>query len=173
MDDASYSWTSGTSTKAEMLESFFSFLSDELQGEGPIISADLFGMTTTITNDMGIGQVLERALPYFDYIAPMVYPSHYPNNWNGFANPASYPYEIIKLAMGGGVAREQAFNISRGIATSTPSKLRPWLQDFDLGGTYDVAEVQAQMKATYDVGLSSWMLWAASNNYTESALLPQ
>ena len=27
-------------------------------------------MTTTNTDDLNIGQVLERALPYFDYIAP-------------------------------------------------------------------------------------------------------
>ena len=65
--------------------------------ENPIpISVDLFGMTTTNTDDLGIGQVLEKALPYFDYVAPMVYPSHYPDTWNGFANPAEHPYDVVK-----------------------------------------------------------------------------
>lgn len=53
-----------------------------------------------------------------------------------------------------------------------PEKLRPWLQDFDYGGNYDIAEVKAQIQATYDAGLSSWMLWAPSNRYTHGALLP-
>ncbi len=172
MKDTNFTWTVGTSTKPEMLEGFFAHLAENLKGTGAKTSADLFGMTTTITNDMGIGQVLERALPYFDYVAPMVYPSHYPATWNGFANPASHPYEVIQIAMKAGRDREVALNISNGLATSTSSKLRPWLQDFDLGGDYGPAEVRAQMKATYDVGLTSWMLWSAANKYTAGALLP-
>ncbi len=171
MKDTAYSWTVGTSTKPEMLENFFNYLHSEMQGSGAVLSADLFGMTTTVTSDMGIGQVLERALPYFDYIAPMVYPSHYPKNWNGFTNPAERPYDVIKIAMAGGMEREQAWNISEGRATSTPSKLRPWLQDFSLGATYDDEKVRAQIQATYDVGLTSWMLWSAGNKYTRGALV--
>jgi len=173
MQDTSFTWTVGTSTKSEMLESFFSYLHKEVKGIGAKTSADLFGMTTTVENDMNIGQVLEKALPYFDYIAPMVYPSHYPATWNGFANPADHPYDVIKLSMGRGVEREESLNISRGLATSTPSKLRPWLQDFNLGATYDATKVRAQIQASYDVGLDSWMLWNAGNKYTASALLPE
>jgi hypothetical protein len=55
------------------------------------------------------------------------------------------------------------------VASSTPNKLRPWLQDFDLGADYDAVKVRAQMQATYDSGLDSWMMWNASNKYTTSA----
>ena len=130
-------------------------------------------MTTTVTSDMNIGQVLEKALPYFDYVAPMVYPSHYPATWNGFANPAEHPYEVIKISMSKAVEREEMWQIANGIATSTPSKMRPWLQDFNLGATYDATKVRAQIQATYDVGLTSWMLWNAGNKYTKEALLPE
>ena len=54
-------------------------------------------------------------------------------------------------------------------ASSSPLKLRPWLQDFDYGGDYDVEEVRAQIQATYDAGLTSWMLWSPSNRYTRGA----
>mgnify|MGYP003394260007 FL=1 len=140
---------------------------------GAKLSVDLFGMTTTVTVDMGIGQILENALPYFDYIAPMVYPSHYPKSWNGFANPAEKPYEVIKISMTGAVEREKAWRISQGLSTTTPSKMRPWLQDFNLGADYGPDKVRGQIRATYDVGLSSWMLWNAGNKYTSSALLPE
>lgn|SRR3989338_1474237 len=170
MQDVHYSWTPATTTKPEMLESFFSYLHDNLKTSNLKTSVDLFGMTTTVTSDMGIGQVLELALPYFDYVSPMVYPSHYPPSWNGFANPAEYPYDVIKLAMSEGKRREEVLNISLGIATSTPSKLRPWLQDFNLGATYTPEMVRAQIQATYDSGLTSWMLWSAANKYTQEAL---
>ena len=127
------------------------------------ISVDLFGMTTTNSDDLNIGQILEYAAPYVDYIAPMVYPSHYPKTFQGFANPAEHPYEVVKFAMEKGVEKLIA-------ASSTPSKLRPWLQDFDLGATYDASMVRAQIQATYDAGLTSWMLWDAANRYTRDAL---
>jgi len=170
MQDARYSWAVGTTTKQEMLEEFFKYLSESLEETGAVLSADLFGMTTTQYDDMGIGQVIERAMPYFDYIAPMVYPSHYPPNWNGYANPALYPYDVIKISMRSAVDREAAWRVLNGVATSTPSKIRPWLQDFNLGATYDAEKVQAQIRATYDSGLNSWMIWNAGNKYTREAL---
>ena len=187
--------------KARMLRDFFGYLYDHLKESGAALSVDLFGMTTTNSDDLGIGQMLEYALPYFDYVAPMVYPSHYPNGFIGLASPAAHPYEVIKHSMDAAVARAQALNPAilyckhkngawrevtienathcsdgsaplRG-ASTTPMKLRPWLQDFDLGATYDAAMVRAQMKATYDAGLTSWMLWDPANRYTRSALEPQ
>lgn len=190
MKDVLYTWTSSTVsapshsasttsaqvraiTKPEMLEKFFAYLHEELSGSGMKMSADLFGLTTTLENDMGIGQVLEKALPYFDYIAPMVYPSHYPKGWNGWQNPAAHPYEVIHFSMSRAVERELIWREANGLATSTPSKMRPWLQDFNLGATYDAPMIRAQIQATYDSGLNSWMLWSAANRYTSSALLPE
>lgn len=170
MDDANFTWSVGTSTKAENLEKFFSYLHDKLANTGMKTSVDIFGMTTTVTSDMGIGQVLERALPYFDYIAPMVYPSHYPATWSGFANPAEHPYEVVKIAMSTGRAREMDLNIKNGISTSTPTKLRTWIQDFNLGATYGADKVQAQIQASEEVGVRSWMVWSAANRYTVEAL---
>jgi hypothetical protein len=173
MDDALYSFTVGTSTRAEMLEGFFAYLHNSLQTYGLKTSADLFGLTTLIYNDMGIGQVLERALPYFDYIYPMTYPSHYAWNTGGFGDPSTHPYEIIKYSMTTARAREQAWRVLNNLSTSTPSKLRPWLQDFDLGADYGVPEVRAQIQAAYDSGLTSWLVWDAANKYTREAYLSE
>ena len=177
--------------KAAVLESFFSYLYDELKDSGAVLSVDLFGMTTTNADDLNIGQVLERALPYFDYVAPMVYPSHYPPNFNGWADPASIPYEIVKFSMDAAVRRARMLGAAldstatssaatalrdqarKGHGNVSASQLRPWLQDFDLGATYTSEMVRAQMQATYDTGLTSWSLWDAGNTYTRSALLPE
>ena len=145
-------------------------------------------MTTTNTDDLNIGQIMEKAAPSFDYIAPMIYPSHYPKYFNGWANPNEHIYGVIKYSMDRAVERFRATTTTvklRGVkplASTTPplypkkawhpEKLRPWLQDFDYGGNYDIAEVRAQIQAVYDSGLTSWMLWAPSNRYTKGALLP-
>ena len=162
MKDISYP-LSGIKSKPEAIRSFFEYLSINLRPSGVKISADLFGMTATNKDDLNIGQVLENALPYFDYIAPMVYPSHYPPGFNGYSNPNKYPYDVVHFSMSEAAKRTVA-------ASTTPLKLRPWLQDFDYGGDYDIPEVKAQIKATYDSGLTSWMLWSPSNKYTRGAL---
>jgi hypothetical protein len=146
--------------KADVMKSFFTYLDEKLSPVHVVTSADLFGMTTTNSDDLNIGQVLEPALEHFDYVAPMVYPSHYPTNFMGFKNPAEKPYEVIKYSMDKAVAR----------ASTSPGQLRPWLQDFSLGAIYDAAKVKAQIQAVYDSGLTSWMLWNASNKYTLGAL---
>lgn len=159
MKDISYSWA-GDTEKKEALKLFFDYLRKGL-GDDTVISADLFGMTATNTDDLNIGQYLEYALEYFDYVAPMVYPSHFPPTWHGYKNPADHPYEVVQYSM------ERAFER----ASTTPEKLRPWLQDFSLGAVYTADMVREQIKAVYDVGLTSWMLWNASNHYTAEALL--
>lgn len=94
--------------RAEALERFFAYLHEKMEPTGVVTSADVFGMAASNTDDLGIGQVLERALPYFDYIMPMVYPSHYPDGFNGYSDPNDYPYEVIKYAMDKAVARTVA-----------------------------------------------------------------
>jgi hypothetical protein len=190
------------SDKQANLEAFFKYLNERLDDESffgdvrhentgrpsttPWTSVDLFGMTTTNTDDLSIGQVIERAAPYFDFIAPMVYPSHYPNGFIGLSNPNDYPYKVVHYAMQGGVNRMTATTtVTAGftherIGTSTPAvytkpvytgdKLRTWIQDFDYGGDYDAVDVRNQIQASYDAGVNSWMIWAPSNIYTREAL---
>lgn len=169
----------GTTTKKEMLKKFFEYLDLKLKGTGIITSADLFGMTTINTDDLNIGQVLEYGFMYFDYVAPMVYPSHYPPTFNGWPDPNKVPYEIVKFSMAAAVARNNF--LYNEIASSSPSslllkrikptQLRPWLQDNDYPVHYTPDMIRKQIQATYDAGLTSWMLWDPANTYTREALL--
>ncbi len=190
--------------KPANLEAFFKYLNEKLDDESrfagmrhentgretatPYTSVDLFGMTTTNTDDLSIGQVQERAAPYFDFVAPMVYPSHYPKSFLGLGDPNLYPYKVVHYVMSAGAQRMMASTTSvqgflhERIGTSTPAlyskpvftpdRLRTWIQDFDYGGDYDAADVRAQIQASYDAGVKSFMIWAPSNIYTRGALLP-
>lgn len=191
--------------KQANLEAFFKYLNEKLDEESrfsavrheatgrasstPWTSVDLFGMTTTNTDDLSIGQVQERAAPYFDFVAPMVYPSHYPNGFLNLGNPNDYPYKIVHYAMSEGARRMMASTtpvqgfLHERIGTSTPAqytkpvftpaRLRTWIQDFDYGGDYDAVDVRAQIQASYDAGVQSFMIWAPSNIYTREALLSE
>lgn len=168
LDVLSYPFYQGKTLKADEIEKFFSYLDEHLHKNPEVkISADLFGLSTVYRDDMGIGQLLENALAHFDYVDPMVYPSHYGAGSLGYKSPASYPYEVVKYSLDQGMARLQAGTF-RG-------KLRPWLQDFNLLGIkYHAKEVRAQIQATYDAGITDgWLVWNAGNVYTTDAFLSQ
>ncbi|MBI1838851.1 MAG: putative glycoside hydrolase [Candidatus Colwellbacteria bacterium] len=149
--------------KEDVIAEFFRYLRFNLKDEK--ISADLFGLATIQKDDLGIGQVIESAYASFDYVSPMVYPSHYAAGFLGYKNPTNFPYEVVKYSM---EKAEEKF-LATGLTTS---KLRPWLQDFDLGANYGPTEVKAQFKALADAGVENgWMLWDPSNVYTKEALI--
>lgn len=149
-------------SKMDVMKDFYVFLDERLRSQDIPISADLFGHTASQGEVPGIGQNLADALPYFDAIAPMVYPSHYHNHYLGFANPADHPYEVVYNEMK--LARKK----SKSLGLPDVS-LRTWIQDFDLGADYDADKVRDQIKASYDAGVSSYMVWDPKNKYTKSA----
>ncbi len=156
-----------------VLKNFFEYMRNELRGAK--ISADLFGFTTFRKDDLGIGQEIEDAFPYFDYLAPMVYPSHYGVGFLGYKNPASYPYEVITYSLKAAEARRETLlnATSTRVSGTSIAKLRPWLQDFELDGvSYDAAMIEKEIQATKDSlpkDYAGFMMWSPTNVYTEAA----
>lgn len=160
-------------TKADAIAAFIEYAREELKNHGVYVSADIFGLVTTVSDDMGLGQHLETIAPAADILLPMVYPSHYALGTYGVPIPDKDPYKIVYTSMN--TARERV----EALETDKPKAiLRPWLQDFTasyLGAgyytRYGSEEVRAQIKATYDAGLEEWVLWNAGNSYTWEALI--
>ncbi|MBI2023823.1 putative glycoside hydrolase [Candidatus Giovannonibacteria bacterium] len=162
--DARYPFWDGKMKKSEVINNFFSYLNENLKDIGVPISADIFGMTTVTSNDLNIGQVFEDAVKNFDYVSPMVYPSHFAKGFMGYKNPSEFPYEVIKKALDDARAKTLAIG-------QDPEKIRPWIQDFNLGTKYDSPMIKKEIKAVYDSGFSSWLSWDPSNQYTPEAYL--
>lgn len=135
---------------------FLSEALNELRPVGCAVAADIFGYLTTATDDGGIGQRWEEVAGNVDVISPMLYPSHYDDNWYGFPDPAAYPGQMVDEALADGMER-----LHRKVV------VRPWLQDFG----YTANDVRAQITAAEDYGLG-WMLWNAQSRVTVDALLP-
>jgi hypothetical protein len=161
-------WDENTPRHLVMRE-FFEYMRRELPDVN--LSIDLFGLSTVNHDDLGIGQIIEDAFEYFDYVCPMVYPSHYAAGFLGYQNPADYPYEVVHYSLEKALERLSVLDP----AGEKNVRLRPWLQDFDLGAVYDAEMIRSQIEAVYDAtkdDFSGFMLWNSSNIYTEEALAP-
>ncbi len=153
---------SDTRNKSQVIQDFLQFMRDGLKPMGTVLSADVFGLTASGQGDMGIGQDVSAMGLYLDYICPMVYPSHYNRGEYNIDDPEANPHDTVYMSL---VDFQEKLE-------GTPCKLRPWLQDFSLRVTYGVTEVQAQMRACYELGIDEWLLWDPNCTFTEGALQP-
>lgn len=145
-------------TKAEVLNEFFKFLSDNLSDKAKI-SIDMFGLVMDHTDDdydLNIGQRVADAADHFDYVCPMMYPSHYPLNYLGYANSAEHPGPVIAYGL----------RISEEALKDKRAKVRPWIQAFYMRATYDSAKIEAQVEAVENATTTEgWLMWNARNYY--------
>ena len=153
-----YSRTDHSSkTAVENLQGFLRYARGRLPGVP--LSAALFGLTTTVEDDMGIGQDLAAMAGLVDVLSPMVYPSHYSKGLYGFKDPNREPYKVTRLALRDARARLR-----------TSAQLRPYLQDFSLGFRYGAEQVRSEIRAAREQGIESWILWNPGNHYTWAAV---
>jgi len=166
-------------SKTEAIGEFLKYARRKLWNDKVYISADVFGIIAVSQSDGAIiGQDLWTMAQYVDYLCPMIYPSHYANkrqNGQGqvingilFEAPDMKPYEVIYNTM---LLIKASLSDLKSCAV-----IRPYLQDFTaayLGSgyyqTYSAKQVREQIQATYDAGFEEWIMWNASNIYTDSA----
>jgi len=180
LSDMAFPFWNKENSKREVIREFFSYLRKELPEIK--LSIDLFGLAAVNQDDLGIGQVIEDAFAYFDFVCPMMYPSHYASGFLGFQNPAEYPYQVVEYSTVKASERLKAYNKLRPAESPLGSSteiydndvyLRPWIQDFDLGAFYTSSMVRAEIEAVKEAAgdnFKGYMLWNPSNFYTEQAL---
>lgn len=151
-----YTQWHSTTTAVECIAQFLAAAKTRLKTKYPVnISADVFGLTTTPGNDMGIGQMLVEIAKQVDFVCPMLYPSHYNRGEFGIPEPNLQPYKTVYRSLQNAVK----------VLGPDAAKLRPYYQDFSLGCPYGAAEVSAQIQAGYDNNVAEWILWSPNVNY--------
>ncbi len=145
---------------------FVEYASNELKPYGVDVSVDIFGYTATIPEAPGIGQNFTKIAENVDVISSMIYPSHWGPGHFDLPAPDLEPYLLTD--------RYIELELEVLSQLEDPPITRPWLQDFTasyLGAgnykEYGVEEVEAQIQALYDHGVTEYLLWDASNNYTQ------
>jgi hypothetical protein len=162
IDEGRYAKMNGR-VRAQVIRDQLGYLRSLVKSLGVPMTIDVFGLTATDTTDMGIGQRWEMFVDQADVVLPMNYPSHFAPGTYGLANPNAKPYETVDKAL------EDAIRRSQGIAGA--AKIIPWYQDFTYGSPrYTAEHVRAQIRAGYDNGIRSWILWNPRSAYTRGAL---
>ena len=129
---------------------------------------DVFGLTTTVDGDMGIGQRWEDLVTTADVVLPMVYPSHYQSGVYNVARPNGQPYRMVFRSLEDGLRRSAA------LGRPKTAEIRPYLQAFTLGlPRYTAFHVREQIRATEALGLTSWVLWNPGSRYDPRIFRPR
>ena len=144
--------------KPRTIASFLEYARSRLSPLGVRVSAALFGLSAT--RNLGIGQRPSLIAQHVDAIYPMVYPSHY--------SPGEYNIDDPNARPGATVAA--SLRDFRRAMRGTDAKLIPWLQDFSLGRTYTLFEIEAQIRAARRAKSAGFLLWNAAGVYTPEAL---
>lgn len=153
-------------TKAQVIENFLKKAKEQIDGQA-YLSADVFGLTTSSDNDMGIGQDWSMISKQVHYISPMLYPSHYSSGVYGIKNPDLQPYAVIRKAISDANGKNQLLVKS----DSRNAEIRPWYQDFTATWVkphkkYGTIDVKEQIKAAKEQGVEQFLLWNSSSTYS-------
>ncbi|RJS61721.1 putative glycoside hydrolase [Bacillus sp. PK3_68] len=151
--------------RVQAVTDFVHYAREKLRPYGVKVSVDIFGYSATLPEAPGIGQNFSKIAENVDVISSMVYPSHW-TSYFGIAKPDTEPYKLITEYVK--VENKKLKELK------TPPLSRPWLQDFTASwlGTgnyrpYGKAEVEAQIRALNENGINEFLLWNASNKYTQ------
>ncbi|PLR97609.1 putative glycoside hydrolase [Bacillus sp. T33-2] len=151
--------------RVQAVTDFVAYAREKLKPYGVKVSVDIFGYTATLPEAPGIGQNFSKISENVDVISSMIYPSHW-TSYFGIAKPDTQPYRIVHE-----YAKLEKEKLSQ---LKSPPVSRPWIQDFTaswLGNgnymPYGKAEVEAQIRALNEQGIKEFLLWNASNNYTD------
>lgn len=151
----------GGKTETYYIKKFASYARDQLADLKKPLSIDVFGLTTTVKGDLGIGQNFKELSGIINIISPMVYPSHYADGTYGIDKPALEPYRLIHRSLN---------DAQQKVKGEQNVIIRPWLQDFSLKYKYTDKEIREQIRAVENLGIKEWLLWNPSGHYTIEAL---
>lgn len=139
---------------------------ESISAYGLPVAIDVFGYALQAGRASGIGQDFSEISNEADIMCSMIYPSHWGPYSFDIEKPDLEPYELVTRYL----KEEQA--IFKDLDHRPQS--RPWIQDFTASWigegnwmVYDADAVQAQIDAIYESGQREYLIWNATNTYSE------
>lgn len=148
-----------TATPEQSIADFLAETRPEVRKHGALLGACVFGIAATRPTQ--IAQDITLMAKYADYVAPMVYPSHWGRGEYGVASPESSPFDITARSLAD----------FQKLTQGTGASVIPWLQAFSLRVHYGATEVRAQIDAAESIGIRSFILWDPNCRYSQADAL--
>jgi len=146
----------GRMSTEEAIADFLKRAHRRISARNARLSIDIFGIVAW-GKEIDIrktGQRIELLAKHCDVISPMLYPSHFNDEFDGFRRPGDNPYHFIY------------HGCKKVAALAGGTVIRPWLQAFRWRvSEYDEKYIIEQIKASDDAGALGYLFWNASNNY--------
>ena len=147
--------------KAQAIQTFLMYATDELHKLEVYVSADVFGESAH-TYVTAYGQYWPAITNVVDVISGMPYPDHFSNNEYGFTTPPyKQPYKIMNYW-------GENYVMKRQQEVDTPAVVRTWIQAYNpIPGDfyYGNKQIEEQIKGLNDAGLTGgFMPWLSSSN---------
>jgi hypothetical protein len=147
-----------TGRSSDHIVSFMAEAHARLRPHKVIQGVSVFGIAAS--RPQTIAQDVAALAAHVEYVSPMVYPSHWNKGEYGVVDPTRQPGEIVTASL----------TDFKMVMAGSGAQLVPWLQDFTLNGVpYGATEVRAQMDAAKALGITNWLQWNPSVNYTRDA----
>ncbi len=155
--------TSSETAVQDAVTAFTTAADERLAPYGVEHGASLYGVSAD--RPWEVGQDVEALGEVLDYVAPMIYPSHWGPNEYGVANPLMQPGDMVAATL----------EVWNEVVADRRARVVPWLEDSNwpirLGFPDRARYVREQIEATYAAGINEWLLWDSSVRYTESAMV--
>jgi hypothetical protein len=149
--------------KAQAIQAFIMYATDELHKLKAYVSVDVFG-ESAYNYVTAYGQYWASISNVVDVISGMPYPDHFNENEFGFAKPWMVPYELLNLWGSSYVMKRQS-------EIPTPAITRTWVQTYDAkdGYKYGVEQIDAEIRGLFDAGLDggymTWLSYSSLERY--------
>jgi hypothetical protein len=148
----------GLETTPEQAIVEFTRLADErLAPYGVQHAASVYGIAAD--RPQQIGQDIPAMAEHLDYVAPMIYPSHWGRGEYGVADPNRQPYDIVRATL---EVWDEAVDGRR-------ARVVPWLEDTTYRAWDRPFQVREQIRAARDHGIDEWLMWNPGSRFTPSA----
>jgi hypothetical protein len=144
-------------TPEEAIVEFARLADERLAPYGIQHGASVYGIAADRPTQ--IGQDIPAMAEHLDYVAPMIYPSHWGPGEYGVADPNRQPYDIVRATL----------EIWEEATEGKRARVVPWLEDTPYRAWDRPFQVREQIRAALDHGIDEWLMWNPGSSFTPAA----
>jgi len=144
-------------TPEEAIAAFTQQADERLAPYGVQHGASVYGIAADRPTQ--IGQDISSMAEHLDYVAPMLYPSHWGVGEYGVSDPNRQPYDIITATL----------EVWEEVTDGKRARVVPWFEDTPYRSWDRPFQIREQIRAANDADIDEWLMWNPGSTFTPDA----